>query len=155
MKKTTLTRIFISIVVTFISIEQSHSDIYRWVDKDSGEIFFAAEPPPPEVTTEYENITADLQKRVLKRSAQVNVVSGNTVSTRLSPDKSAVVDDKSDTEKVMSDAELLAQNRCQIFSLQIDKLELSVSGATDPDEMDNFYIKLAEYERSYAKYCRQ
>ncbi len=152
--RATLTATVLSIVTTWFPITESVADVYRWVDKDSGEIFFSETPPPPEVSTDYENITANLQKRVLKRhqgalnSNDENGTQGDILN------QETVSGSNPNSEEVISDHDLLILRRCEDFNQQIDRLELMVSKAADPDEMDKLVVKLAEYEKSYAEYCK-
>jgi len=144
----------IPFLTAFFPVTASFADIYRWVNKDSGEIFFSETPPPPEVAIDYENITADLQKSVLKKSHEVTNSNADINSPGVNLGQSTVSGDNPDSEEIISDHDLLILRRCDNFNQQIDRLEFMVSKAVDPNEMDKFIVKLAEYEKSYAEYCK-
>ena len=158
MKKSPLSQAIIVIVATCFPVAESVADVYRWVDKNTGEIFFAEKPPPPEISTDYENITPQLEKRVLKRAtvAKQPTVTTDTPRVNSKPIVILEVSPNPDSSKsqVISDRDLLIKHRCLNFSQQINSLEQLISKATDPDEMDNFFLKLVEYEKSYIKNCK-
>lgn len=158
MKKSTLSQAIIVIVATCFPVTESVADIYRWVDKNTGEIFFAEKPPPPEISTDYENITPHLEKSVLEKTPVAKQPTITTDAPRVNPKQTVILkvspNPDSSESRVISDRDLLILRRCQSFSEQINTLERMVSKAIDPDEMDNFFLKLVEYEKSYVKNCK-
>jgi len=155
-KKLTLPHAIIFIVASCFPAAESVADIYRWVDKNNGGIFFSETPPPPEISTDYENITATLKKGVMIKRPDAKKSTVVTDTARVNSNQSAIPDVSPGSEKtaVISDRDLLIQRRCQIFNQQIDNLEQLISKAIDPDEMDRFFLKLVEYEKSYTKNCK-
>ena len=143
------------IVATYIPLTESVADIYRWVDKNNGEIYFFESPPPPEISTDYQNVTPNLEKRIVIKRPVVQESTVVTDTASVNSNQSVTPDVSPDAEKttVISDRDLLFLRRCQIFNQQINDLEQMISKAIDPDEMDRFFMKLAEYEESYAENC--
>ncbi len=140
----------IALVITVLSIStNSVADIYRWVDKETGEIFFSETPPPPEVTRDYTNITSELEKRILKR--QQATTARATSSSQTQPKNTNQI--TLESSGIISDQALLSQRRCKSFNEQITRLEKQISQTEDPNIMDRLVIKLDEYEQSLAANC--
>ena len=103
-------------------------------------------------------VAAQLEKRVLKRAkvAKQPTVTTDTPRVNSKPIVILEVSPNPDSSKsqVISDRDLLILRRCQNFSEQINTLERMISKAIDPDEMDKFFLKLVEYEKSYVKNCK-
>ena len=136
--------IFVSVIALNTPTNAS-ADIYRWVDKKTGEIVFAETPPPPEVSTEYENITPKLnQKKLTKQTIpEKQDTAQETSETALK-----------ETTEVLSDEELLLQHRCQSLTAEIDALERLLTETSDDDEMDKTVIKLASAEKNFQQRCK-
>ena len=155
MKKLKPTHALCFILAAYLPFTESVADIYRWVDKNNGEIFYSETPPAPEISTDYEIVTPILKKGAMIKRPVAKKSTVVTYTASVNSNQSAIPDVSPDSEKtaVISDRDLLFQRRCQTFNQQIDELERLISKANDPDEMDRFFLKLAEYEKSYTKNC--
>ena len=119
------------------------------MDKETGEIFFSENPPPPEVTRDYTNIASELEKRILKR--QQATTARATSSSQTQPKNTNQI--TLESSGIISDQALLSQRRCKAFNEQITRLEKQISQTEDPNIMDRLVIKLDEYEQSLAANC--
>ena len=119
------------------------------MDPRNGEIYFSETPPPPEVTTEYENVSHKLEKPSLTRQAQPEKKKAKPAAEVEAP--KAV----EEAPEVPSDTALLLLHKCQDLTAQIDSLERRIVEAEDPDTMDALIVSLANREKAFNKVCKQ
>ena len=133
------------------------ADVYRWVDKRTGELFFTESPPSPEMATEYTNITQELRRKQLKQQQLLdNQESAGSFSITTEQSTESVPDGNTNITTPgndISDRELLVKIRCEDFPLQMNRLEGMLSRADTADAMDRIVIQLSLYERTYLTQC--
>ena len=153
-------------------------ELYQWKDKD-GTVTYSTTPPPPEITTKFEEIGKKLDTEpsvqavapeealekppLAKQTAlPVEIPSQKTESrleriVRLSPEPQEHVEPKikeSILQPVNQD-KVRKQRKCRDLKNRVSALESRLRNVSSADELNQSMLLLTRYQNSFDSHCQQ